>query len=451
MDKRRPSTSPATAAQTADVVEYESIADPASSETGVLPRHDPYAAFRIPVYRIFVCTFVLAVVASQTFATAIQWDLYRRTGNELYLSVLAAIQAIPVLLFVLPAGHLADIYPRKRILMITQALLVVCPAGIALLIFGYRDSYPPAWMVFALVLLNSISLAFGRPARAALLPQLLTRQQFASAAVWNSSAFELASIVGPAIGGAVIALWGVPAALVLSAGSMLVCFVLTALLPNPAPATSGEPVNLRSLVAGVRFVGRTRLMLATMTLDLFAVLLGGATFLLPVYATKILNVDAAGFGWLRAAPSIGAVVMALVLAHRPPMKHAGRALLLAVAGFGLATIVFGLSRNFWLSMAMLFFTGVFDNISVVVRHTLVQLLTPDAMRGRVSAVNQVFIGASNELGGLESTLVARFTNPVFSVVSGGVGTLIVVAVVSVLWPQVRRLRTLHDVKPEPVK
>ncbi len=192
------------------------------------------------------------------------------------------------------------------------------------------------------------------------------------------------------------------------------------------------------MLAGCRFVWDNQIILATMTLDLFAVLLGGAVYLLPVYATQVLHVGAVGYGWMRAAPAIGAFTMALVLAHLPPMRHAGRNLLLAVAGFGGATIVFGLSRSLPLSLVMLFLTGAFDNISVVVRWTLVQVLTPDAMRGRVMAVNNVFIGSSNELGGFESGALAQAVGPFWSVVGGGIGTLLVVAATAVVWPQVRR-------------
>ena len=210
--------------------------------------------------------------------------------------------------------------------------------------------------------------------------------------------------------------------------------------PDPSKHPGG-------LMAGARFVWRTKIILATITLDLFAVLLGGATALLPIFARDILDVGSVGFGWLKAAPALGAFVMALLIAHRPPMRHAGRAMLWAVAGFGVATIVFGLSRWYWLSLVALALTGAFDNISVVVRHTLVQVLTPDSMRGRVSAVNNIFIGASNELGELESGLVGWKLGPVLSVLTGGIGTLLVVFGAAVTWPEVRRFGSLHDAKP----
>jgi MFS family permease len=211
---------------------------------------------------------------------------------------------------------------------------------------------------------------------------------------------------------------------------------------------SREAMGLASLLAGIRFVREQKIVLATITLDMFAVLLGGATALLPVFAKDILHVDASGLGWLRAAPAAGAVCMAMTLAHLPPLRRAGSALLWAVAGFGVATVVFGLSRNFYLSLAMLFATGALDNVSVVIRHTLVQVLTPDYMRGRVSAVNSVFIGTSNELGGFESGLVARLFGPTIAVVSGGIGTALVVLGIAALWPQIRQLRSLDEVALE---
>jgi hypothetical protein len=251
-------------------------------------------------------------------------------------------------------------------------------------------------------------------------------------------------MLGPAIGGAIVGAGGAASAYLLNAVLLLVCAMLTWRFPNTAVEPRTEAPGFKSLLAGVNFVFTRKLLLATLTLDLFAVLLGGAVYLLPLFAEKILHVGPTGFGWLRAAPSFGAFSMALILAHRPPMQRAGRALLLAVGGFGMATIVFGLSRNFALSMTMLIVIGAFDNISVVVRHTLVQLLTPDSMRGRVSAVNQVFIGSSNELGGLESGFTAAWWGPVRAVVFGGIGTIVTVAAVAFFAPSLRKFGRLDQ-------
>jgi MFS family permease len=274
------------------------------------------------------------------------------------------------------------------------------------------------------------------------------REAFANAVTWGSSNFEIGSMIGPAIAGVLIAQFGVGTVYALDALCSLA--FIGFLLPIRIEQQLAQPARhaFSDLFAGLSFVWRTKVILATLTLDLFAVLLGGAIALLPIFAEQILHVGPVGLGWLRAAPAFGAMAMALTLTHLPPMRRAGVTLLWSVAGFGVATIVFGLSRSFWLSLAALALTGAFDNISVVVRHTLVQLRTPDPMRGRVSAVNNVFIGSSNELGAFESGITAALFGPVISVVGGGIGVLLVVLGVGWMWPEVRRIGALHD-PPEP--
>jgi MFS family permease len=269
---------------------------------------------------------------------------------------------------------------------------------------------------------------------------------FNNAVTWNSSFFQIASVVGPAIAGLIL-LWGAPAAYMIDvACGITFAVLLTQLRLRPAER-SKEPASLKTLTDGVRFVWRTPVILATISLDLFAVLLGGATILMPVFAKDILHVGKIGLGTLRTAPAIGAFVGALLIAHMPPMRRAGMSMLWAVAGFGLATIVFGMSTSFALSFLMLALTGAFDNVSVVVRHTLMQTLPPETMRGRVAAVNIIFIGASNELGAFESGTTAEWWGPKMAVVVGGIGTLVVVTLIALLAPQVRRLGSLRDVKP----
>ena len=259
----------------------------------------------------------------------------------------------------------------------------------------------------------------------------------------ESSNFEFTCIVGPALGGLLIAAYDVPWAYAIDAACALACLAFVLPISAPQEISPHRAHPLQDLFSGLHFVRESKIILATITLDLFAVLLGGATALLPIFADQILHVGAVGLGWLRAAPSVGAVLMALALAHRPPLRRAGMAMLCAVASFGVATIVFGLSQNFWLSLLALVATGAADNISVVVRHTLVQLLTPDPMRGRVSAVNNIFIGSSNELGALESGVTAALFGPVLSVIGGGIGTILVVLGVAWKWPEVRRMGALQ--------
>jgi MFS family permease len=268
--------------------------------------------------------------------------------------------------------------------------------------------------------------------------------------MWNTSMMQFTSVLGPALGGWVVA-FNVPFAYVIAAGSSLIYILMVAQLELPAEVKPIGAATWRGLMAGLHFVWDTRIILTMISLDLFAVLLGGAVYLLPIFAEEILQVGAAGFGWLRAAPAVGAVICGVGMVYLPPMQRAGRTLLWCVAGFGVATIIFGLSNSFWLSFLMLALTGGFDNVSMVIRQTLVQMLTPDEMRGRVSAVTSIFVGASNELGGLESGLVAHWFGPVFSVVSGGIGTILVVLGAGLFSPELRTYGPLvAPVSPPPV-
>jgi MFS family permease len=411
--------------------------------------HDPYAALRYGGYWLYASAFALSVIGGQTLNVAVGWEIYNKTHSAMSLGWLGLVMATPVLLLALPAGHVADTHSRRRIMLATHTIALGCSLGLAMLAH-FCSHWPHAvWAIYALMLVGNSGATFGRPARAALMPQLVPTDVFANAVTWNASIFETASMAGPALGG-FIAGRSVTHAYLFTAACWIAAIVLIFALPEKRPPRRDDASNVPSfsdLVAGVRFVWRSKLMLGAMTLDMFAVLLGGCTFLLPIFAQK-LGGGAYAFGWLRAAPSIGALTMALVIAHTPPFQRAGRALLIAVAGFGFSTIVFGFSTNYALSFAMLVIAGAFDNVSVVVRHTLVQLLTPDVMRGRVSAVNQVFIGSSNELGGLESGLTAAWLGPVGSVVLGGIGTIIVVLGVATVWPQVRKLGSLRDIRPD---
>ncbi|MDA0747917.1 MAG: MFS transporter [bacterium] len=404
--------------------------------------HDPYAPFRFVDFRRYLSGWFLALVGTQIQSIAIGWEIYQRTGEALSLGLVGLMQALPTILLVLPAGYIADRFDRRKV--VTCSLLGMTITSIALAALSFAEG--SIVLMYAILFLDATAATLGRPARSALLPQLVPRDVFPSAVTWNSSLMQMAWVIGPAIGGFVIAI-SVSSAYVLCAASSFAYVILLQRIHFRPIATRPTKVSLETLFGGLRFVGRNRLILSLMALDMFAVLLGGAVYLLPIFAENILNVGAQGFGWLRAAPAAGAFLTALFLAHRRPMRHAGRNLLLAVAGFGAATIVFGFSTSFWLSLAMLFLTGAFDNISMVVRHTLIQLLTPDDKRGRVSAVNSVFVGASNELGGMESGLVAHWFGPIVSVVSGGIGTIVVVLITATVAPGLRRVGAMHDVQP----
>jgi MFS family permease len=407
--------------------------------SSVLP-HDPYAPFRLPNYRNLVLGGLLASMGGEMQGMAVGWELYQRTHSASALGLVGLVQFLPIVFLSLVAGQLADRHSRKWILISTQVLMMVSGLGLAVL----SHFQGPVPLIFLCLFGTGVSRTFGNPARWALLPQVVPASILSNAVAWNSSAWQIASVSGPALGGAVIGLTGNPVgAYLCAAGGALACVALVVPIRARAEPRTPEAITFGSLLAGVRFLGHNRLLLAVITLDLFAVLLGGATALLPVYASDILDVGPVGLGWLQAAPSLGALAMALVMAHRPPLQRAGPALLAAVSGFGLATIVFGISRSVPLSLVMLAFTGAFDNISVVVRGTLVQVLTPDAMRGRVLAINNIFIGSSNHLGAFESGITAHYFGPIISVVGGGVGTLLIVATVMKTWPEVTRLRRLE--------
>ncbi len=404
------------------------------SEDSAAP-HDPYAALRLRDFRFYLAGNVLAIFGRQAQTLAVGWELYERTHSPFALGLEGLVQFLPVAALTLPAGHEADRSHRKAIVMIAMFTLVCCSLGLAWISLAKAD----VGLIYICLLASGVARAFLQPAKASLLPQIVPRETFSNAVTWNMNGFQMAAITGPAVGGQLIALfesaWVV---YVLDAAMTSVFLLLLAVMHVPRHVGSSGPSSLHTLLAGISFVWRNQVILGAMTLDMFAVLFGGAVTLLPVFAEDILHVGPSGLGWLRTAPAIGALVMSLVLAHRPPAARAGRTLLSVVAGFGMATVVFGFSRSYPLSLAMLFLTGACDIVSVVIRHTLVQLLTPDAMRGRVSAVNSMFIGASNELGGFESGVLAAWLGVTVSVVSGGIGTLAIVLVAACLWPELRR-------------
>lgn len=403
--------------------------------------HDPLAALRSRDFRLFTLGNGIAIIGFEMQSLAVGWELYERTGSALALGWVGLIQALPIILLSLPAGQIADRFDRKRIVMITQLAMSLLLFGLAA-VSWHKASVS---FIYAILLFIGIARAFNNPARAALLSQIVPLKDFSNAVTWNSSVWQISSMTGPALAGFIIAAQKSATLIYLLGGLLaLTRFIIIASIKVREQERSKEPLSVSTLIAGISFVWRTKLLLGTITLDLFAVLLGGAMSMLPVFAKDILNVGPSGLGWLRAAPSVGAFAMALLLIYMPPLKKAGKTMLWAVAGFGIAMLVFGLSKSFPLSLAMLCLSGALDNISVVVRGTLLQVLTPDAMRGRVSAVNAVFIASSNELGDFESGVVAAFFGPVASVVSGAVGTILVVTVITLLWPEIRRFGALNQ-------
>jgi MFS family permease len=454
--------------------EYESPTGQRPAITGaaipVLARHDPYAAFRSRGYSFFTSGNLLSIIGRQMLAVAVEWEIYRRTHSATALGLVGLVFAIAVVGLSLPAGHLADKISRKQIILvaqifsaITSALLAfvswqhlaipqlpilrACNRGLNAIAFvferhqgGFHFDDASVPLIYLLLFTGGVARTFSWAARSSFFPTLVSRDAFANAVTWNNSVFQIGSVVGPAISGFVVAHLGFPIVYSIDAITSFLFFVL--ILPIPRAKQLREAANQRawrSLVAGMKFVFSKKVILATITLDLFAVLLGGATALLPIFADQILHCGPVGLGWMRASPAIGAFAMALMVAYLPPMRQAGKALLICVTGFGIATIGFGLSKALWLSLAMLFIAGALDSVSVIIRGSIVQLVTPDEMRGRVSAVNNIFIGTSNEFGALESGLTAALFGPVISVVAGGMGTILVVFASAWRWPEIRKI------------
>jgi MFS family permease len=393
----------------------------------------------LSAFRRYFAGNMILILGWQMQKVAIGWEIYERTHSAMYLGYAGLVQFLPQALLMLFAGHITDTYNRKRVFM--AALTCNAAAAVGLALNSARGG--SIYVLYACLFSYGCARAFIMPSRQAFLPGIIPLEIFSTAVSWNSSGFEISSMAGPAIGGLLIGFFQSPTLVyTINAVGQFIFIALLAGIAYQNRAGTRQPLTLKSFSAGLRFVWKAKVILSAMALDMFGVLLGGATAMMPIYAKDILHVGARGLGWLIAAPSIGAFTMAMIQAHRGPLRKAGRAMLFAVAGFGTVTVIFGMSTNFWLSMAMLFLLGSCDNISVVVRLTLVQVLTPDDMRGRVSALNALFIGTSNELGAFESGFVANFFGPVFSVISGGIGTLIVVAIMTWLSPELRRYGAL---------
>jgi MFS family permease len=401
-----------------------------------------YRALDSRDFRLLLCGVAIGMMGQQMITVAIGWELYNQTSSALVLGGVGLAQIIPIILLFLPAGYIIDRYNRKYIMIAAEIVLAL--ASLALAALSYRHG--SLLLIYASLVAVGSAQAFSSPTSSTLVAQVIPEQAYENAMTWRSSVAQLSAVLGPTIGGFLIGIFhGATLVFVVNAiAATLFVLLLSFMKVRRQKAPAFQQRSFSSLIEGLRFLGKTQVMLAAITLDLFAVLLGGATTLLPIFARDILHVGPIGLGWLQAASSLGAVTMAYYLGHRPPFIRAGRALLLAVTGFGVATILFGLSHWFWLSLLLLFLLGAFDNISVVIRSTLVLVRTPDEMRGRVSSVNSLFIGTSNQLGGFESGLAAQLFGPVIAVVAGGIGTILVVLLVARLWPEMRHLSTLRE-------
>lgn len=417
--------------------------------------HDPYAALRIPDFRRFVASVLVLTIATQIQAVVVGWQIYAVTRDPLSLGLVGLAEALPFISIALFAGHVADRSNRWRVVALAMAAMLGCAAALlAFTLVPGSLARGRVWPIYAVIFASGIARSFLQPARQALGAELVPRPLYPNAVAWRSSIWQSAAVLGPALGGILYGFGG--PALAYGVDLALVVVALAAIarvrgvpaaqeLALDAPGQASLPEGLG---AGVRFVRSQPVLLGAITLDLFSVLFGGATALLPIFAADILHVGPEGLGVLRAAPSVGALLISLVLAHRPPLRRSGAVLLLNVAFFGLAMIAFGLSRTFALSTVLLAVSGAVDMVSVVIRSTLLQVATPQALFGRVSAVNQIFIGSSNEIGAFESGVAARLVGTVPSVVVGGVVTLMVVGVTAWRVPELRRLGRLTEVRSE---
>jgi Arabinose efflux permease len=405
--------------------------------------HDSYAALRVPNFRQLIYSVLGETLGSQIQMVVVGWQVYAFTRDPLSLGLIGLAEALPFISCALLAGHVADVADRRRV--VTGALSVLTMCSVSLLVLTMTGAVGPGrvWPFYVVIFLSGIARSFLMTSRTALFSEIVPRELYANAIPWRSSTWQFAAVAGPAAGGLIYGFAGPKAAYgtaIVLIGLASLAIMLVRKEPRTIPARTEALAE--SLFAGVRFVRQQPLLLGAITLDLFAVLFGGAEALAPVFAAEILHVGPQGLGLIRAAPAAGAVLMAVYLSHRRPIERSGRALLTAVTVFGCCMLGFALSTNFLLSLVLLAMSGMADNVSVVLRSTLLQTLPPREMLGRVAAVNSIFIGSSNEIGAFESGLAAKLLGTVPSVVFGGCMTLLVVAIAAWRLPQLRKLGRL---------
>lgn len=401
---------------------------------------DPLAALRIRPFRLFIASRFCITSAMQMQAVVVGWQVYDITQDPFSLGLIGLAEAIPSISVSLFGGHLADIKDRKSILLAGMVVIMLCSAALLSFVLFPLPTESVLVYVYSVIFVSGLARGFMYPAISSILATIVPKDLYANSSTWNSATWQLAAVSGPAIGGLLYGFAGIEFAYLIDVCLLICGFLLILRVPYTTPVnTMPRERILRSLQSGLKFVFGHQLILAAISLDLFAVLFGGAVALLPYFAKEILDVGPEGLGILRAAPAMGAIVMAFFLAYYPPLEKTGKILLASVAMFGVCTICFALSTSFYISLALLFLAGLFDNVSVVVRSTIIQTYTPDHMRGRVASVNAMFIGSSNEIGAFESGSAARLLGVIPSVIFGGSVTLLVVAITSLV---AKRLRLL---------
>ncbi|MEI7801461.1 MAG: MFS transporter [Bacteroidota bacterium] len=411
-------------------------------------KHNPFAALGFVEFRYFLLYRFLFTVGIRMQGVIVGWQIYEHTHDPLSLGLIGLAEAIPYVISSFFAGHTADVVNRKVLMNIFTVVFFLC--ALTLTVFTFNDSsfllQYGVTPIYTVIFISGIARGFLAPAVSALLAQIIPREHYANSSAWNSNTWQTAAVAGPAIGGLVYGFAGVTVAYLCVCSMIALSFAMTFKIKKHSlpERVKNEPI-FESLANGVRFLFSTKSLLAAISLDLFAVLFGGAVSILPIFADDILKVGAEGLGFLNAAPFLGSVIMGIVLAYLPPLKEAGKWLLYCVAGFGVSTILFALSSNFYLSFSFLLIGGMFDCVSVIIRGTLQQLLTPDNMRGRISALNNIFIGSSNELGAFESGAAAKVMGLIPSVIFGGSVSLCVVFFSSLTFPDLRKLN-LRELK-----
>jgi MFS family permease len=406
-------------------------------------KHDPYAAVRVGEFRVFLASRVFMTLAYQMVDIIVYQQVYEITKKPLLIGFIGLAEAVPMILVALYAGHVADRRNRRNIILLFNCIVLVATLALFAVTIDKSSfiTHEGLISIYALVFIMGVARGFLGPAIFGLMGQVVARELYPSASTWNSTIWHTAAVIGPALGGLCYARFEAGPSYGIAGFFLFVSIIMMYIMikPKPLPKFEAGETLSQSLLSGIKFVFAQQIILGALTLDLFAVLFGGVIALLPFFANDILHVNATGLGLLKAAPAFGAVLMAFVLVYIPQKKHAGRNLMLCVIGFGLCMIFFAWSTNFFLSIALLMLSGMFDNVSVVIRSTILQLKTPDNMRGRVSAVNNIFIGSSNEIGAFESGLAAKIMGIIPSVVFGGVMTVIVVGITSFKAPKLRKL------------
>lgn len=404
---------------------------------------EAFRALKIPEFRNYTLARLFITLGMQMQAVIVGWQVYQLTKDPFSLGLIGLAEAVPSILTALISGHIVDISDRKKILFSSFLLMFFCSSSLLFISTDILTSFTDYKVIaiYTVIFISGIARGFSMPSAFALLGQIIPKELYPNAISWNTSTWQIGAISGPAIGGLIYGYFGVSLSYFSVVIMALIAIVLISFISKkPVPEISGILPLKERLSAGIKFVFANKIILSAMSLDMFAVLFGGAIAMLPVYAGDILSVGAKGLGMLRAAPSVGAVLMALFLTHKPPTDNAGRNLLFCVAGFGVCIIIFGLSQSFIISLFALALSGMFDSVSVVIRQTIIQLKTPENMKGRVSAVNSIFIGSSNEIGAFESGLAAKLMGVVPSVIFGGVMTLVTVIIVALSSRSLRNLK-----------